>query len=126
MAQIIVTILYYFQLLSTIRKMTCRFWRINNTFARWLGIIAVIPRVILAPLLFLWLPLKISMSVQSVCPTSVHLAAAAHNEILNPIVGTEKKRPVTMPKALGSRHQRVPLSTVARAVKGHSTVSTVS
>ena len=79
--------------------MTCRFWRIkNNTFACWLGIIAVISRVILTPPL----PLAPSENIDvSSLSLSVHLAAAAHNEILNPIVGTEKKRPVTMPEALG-------------------------
>ena len=65
-----------------------------------------------------------NIDVSSLC-LSVLLAAAAHNEILNPIVGTEKKRPVTMPEAL-ARHQRVPLSTAAQADKGHSTLPTVS
>ena len=77
-------------------EMTCRIWRINNTSARWhqRHHSACHSRLSLPPL-------KISMSVR------VRRAAAAHNEILNPFVGTEKKRPVTMPKALGIKRGRL-------------------
>ena len=91
-------------------EMTCRIWRINNTSARWhqRHHSACHSRLSLPPL-------KISMSVR------VRRAAAAHNEILNPFVGTEKKRPVTMPKALGIKRGRL---TVARADRrGRSTLS---